>query len=180
MRHTLLPLNERKTLRREYFLRLLIVLFFMISTACLIGAIALLPAYLHSRDLAQSELDLANRTLDSKDAQGRTQIDMELKNSANLVSKLDSEAKEYKASQAIEQIIALRGLTKLITITFEQQGTSTIQIGMQGTSPTRTELLDFKSRITNAYPQAKIDLPIGELAKSKNIDFSMRLTYKTK
>ena len=178
MRHTLLPLNERKTLQREYKIRLVIVLCFLLSIAGLIGITALFPAYIHARDLEQSELGKATLIKNSKDAQGRSAIETELRADELILSKLSKDVMNYRASSAIQSIIAARGQNNFTYFSYSQSGTSTAMVVLQGKAPTRDELLSLKNRLLNILPQSKVDLPLSELARSKDIDFSMRLTYK--
>ena len=167
-------------MRRDYFVRLLIVLCFLLSLSALIGAAALFPAYLSARNLEQSEQGTVSEINSSKEAQNRAAIDAKLRSDQAVVTRLLGNANNYRASGAVQTIVGERGAVTLTSFAFTALGTSTAIAVLQGQALTRDELLAFKARLLTAFPQSTVDLPLSELAKQKDIEFSMKITYKTR
>ncbi len=178
MRHTLLPLNERKTLRKDYFVRLLTVLCFLISVSALLGAATLFPAYLSARNLENAEQGTVKQIKASKEAQNRNDIESRLRSDQLTMTRLLGSLNSYRSSDAIQAIAGARGTITLTSFSYNQLGTSTAVVVIQGKAPLRDDLLGFKTRLLTTFPQSTVDLPISELAESRDIQFSMKITYQ--
>ncbi len=177
MRHTLLPTAEKLAIRREYYTRVTIVACFVVSAALLVGAAALLPAYLKARDAEAGSLGQIASLQNAENESGRAAMAAELKADGRLLRKLSENAKSARVSKVLEEIVAARGNLKLSTLDHSRLSTSTAAVNIQGTAPTRNALLQFKSRLESLYSGAKAELPISELAASSNVRFSMRFSY---
>jgi hypothetical protein len=177
MRHTLLPLHERKALRREYRVRFIIVACFLGSLAGLIGVGALFPAYMRALAEEKSQIEAAANLKHSQDVKGITARETELHADSKIINTLSSNV-SIRMSSVAESIIILRQAVKLKTFIFNQTSTTTVSISISGIAPTRNDLLSFKARLENTLPGARVELPISELSKSTNVDFDMKLTYK--
>lgn len=177
MRHTLLPLEERKALRRDYWERLLCVFFVLFTLVFVAGMVVIFPVYMSAVNVEKSEQAMVAQIRASKEAQGRGTIEAELRKDGLLASKLSENVKNYRPSEAIRVIVGERGSSNVTSITYNIQGTSTIVVVLQGRAETRNSLIEFKERIAAVLPHAKIDLPLSELAKSKDIAFSMKVSY---
>ena len=179
MRHTLLPLNERKALRSEYRVRLMIIILFMFSLAGVIGIGALFPAYVRALSEEKVQIDVANKLKAAQKIQGITAMEDELKSDQRVLITLPKSG-GARISAVAQSIVGLRQSIKLNSFNFTQPGnaTSTVTVFMQGFAPTRNDLLSFKTRLETTLPGAVVDLPISELAKSTDIQFSIKVTYK--
>jgi hypothetical protein len=176
MQHTLLPLHERITLRREYRIRAAIVLCFTLSLVGLIGIASFFPAFLKASTEARSAQNEAAILQKNKKDSGLTSIQQTVAQSQKLLSTLGGKVSGTKMSAIIESIVSMRNNVRLTSINVTQTGTTTATIVMQGVAPTRDALLSFKNRLESAVPGNKVELPVSELAKSTNVEFSMRLT----
>jgi hypothetical protein len=161
-------------LDREYRARAAATLFAALASAAIIGVVALLPAFVRVSTAERSALQTiaADKMGSSTDAED---IQSELSAAGSLVSLLSSGRGAPRLSDAIRQISSVRSLISLSSFSVDREGTSSIVAILQGVAPTRDELISFKSRLEGLAPGASVDLPIAELAKSSDIDFSIRL-----
>ncbi len=178
MRHTLLPLPERIVLRREYLVRVLIVLCFVLSLAILVSIASLFPAFIRASvgfDAAKNEA--AAVTKNPNDA-NLAKIQAEMVKSLSLLAMLSEQEDSAKISDLINGIVNMRDDIKLTSISASKESSTTLAVNLQGIAPTRDALLLFKKRFESATPGNKVDLPVSELAKSTDIRFSLQLVKK--
>jgi hypothetical protein len=176
MRHTLLPLQERQSLRKEYRIRAVIVLLFMLSISGFIGIIALFPSFIR----AYSEEDAAISKIVSletgKNSAENKALEDSVALSEKLLASLENGMSGFKASAVINGIIGMRGPLRLTSIAITRTSTTTVSAIVQGIAPTRNSLLSFKTRFEAAAPGNKADLPVSQLGKSSDLQFSLQLT----
>lgn len=178
MQHTLLPLQERKTLRREYRLRVAIVLCFMLAFAGLIGIVSLFPAYISMSIKERSELEAVAALKKQKDDSGMADIEGTLKADAGLLNAALPLSGGVAPSSVVESVVSASGPVRITSLTVEQGDDLAFNVGIQGVAPDRDALLAFQNRLEALAPGNKAVLPISELAKNSNIPFSIQLTEK--
>ncbi len=174
MRHTLLPLHERILLRREYHVRITIVFLFMVCVSLLVGIASILPTYTSALNM---ESEILNKTVKTKDDSSQEVKEFQ-KNVARSLALLDSIDKGKDSvifHDVIAGLISLRGTLKYNNFSISKTGTTTYAISLQGYAPNRNALLAFKTSFESLNPDNKVDLPVSELAKSTNIQFSIQL-----
>ena len=177
MRHTFIPNAEQAHINREYRARVTAALCIALATAVLVGAIALFPAFLRVSLAERSALQTiaANDTATSSDAQA---IQTELSADGALVVLLAADHGAPRLSDAIRQISSVRSHIALTSLSVSRNSGGSITAVLQGVAPTRDDLLTFKGRLEDLAPGASVDLPIDELAKTADIEFSMQLVAK--
>ena len=175
MRHTFTPRSQRALLDREYRARAVAALFMALASAVIIGVVALLPAFIRVSVAERSALQTIadDKTGNSTDAEA---LQGELSADGSLVSLLASGRGAPKLSDAIRQISSVRSRVALSSFSIDREGTSSVVAVLQGVAPTRDDLISFQGRLEDLAPGASVDLPIEELAKSSDIDFSVRLS----
>ena len=179
MRHTLLPLHERKSLRIDYYMRLFITFFSLVSVAGVVGIGALFPAYIHALVREQEHLTAAQQLKRSNDESGQTDIENQLRADNAILKRFTVQTHAVRASAAIASIVALRGTVRITSFVFGTVSTTTVSVMLQGKAPTRADLLAFKSRLENILPAGKTELPISALAKSTDVVFTMNLNFQS-
>lgn len=177
MQHTLIPRIERAALRREYRTRVFIVFCFTLSVAGIIGSVALFPAFIRALQEEKSQLSVIAALQKDKNDSGITEIENDLSRYAEYLSALLPGLDTPKYSQIIEDVVRTRGSVKITSLALEEMSTSSMQIRIQGIAPTRESLVTFKSRLEGLAPGNSVDLPIGELAKSRDIMYSLRVMH---
>lgn len=180
MRHTLLPLYERKLLRREYFFRVMIVLFFLSSLSVLLGIASIFPVYIKAADLKR-ESDLEVSRINKKNGDSSLKnIQKSVANSLILLNYLEKNNENIEISSLIEEVLNMRGELSISSFSSTKTSTTTFSMNIQGIAPTRKSLLDFKSNFEGLREGNKVNLPVSELAKNSKIPFSLELKQKIK
>lgn len=176
MQHTLLPLKERNILRREYRMRVMIIFCFLLSLAGLIGAAALFPSFLFALNEEKEQLQTLKNIKKTENDGGVTKLELEFKRDNELIKLLSEESKIPPPSNTIQSVVGVRGPVKLTTISVDNSSSDVISIIIQGIAPNRDTLLAFKGRLEQLVPGGGVELPVSDLAKSKDLQFSMRIT----
>ena len=180
--YTLLPEKEALELRREYRIRIFIVLTFFVSCAVMIGCVSLFPAYITSSIQEREQADKLITIQKNKEARGVDITLRELSTSNEILTKLKQDDQQVYFSNVIQEIVALRS----VTITFnsiqisniKDDKDSSIEVVLQGKSSSRESLLDFKKNLEQNYLFSKVEFPILDLTKIKDIPFAVKLSVK--
>ncbi|MFA6601445.1 MAG: hypothetical protein WCT02_01095 [Candidatus Paceibacterota bacterium] len=178
MRHTLLPLHERIVLRREYYIRALVVLFFTLSLAGLLGIAALFPAFSSASEAVRVSREAVSSLKKSKTDSGLMALQQEMIQSQGVLNSLGSRSEVMKTGDFIGGIIQIKGPLRFSSIAIGQISSTTAMATIHGIAPTRDSLLAFKSRFEGLTPGNKVDLPVSTLSKSTNIEFTFQITQK--
>jgi hypothetical protein len=178
MRHTLLPLHERIVLRREYYRRVTIVFCFTFSLAVLVGIATLFPTFIRAMNLQAEAEKMANEVQSEPEDNNLKEIQKSVAKSLSLLDSLQKEKSTPKISDLIEGVINMRGVVTFTNFTATKTSTTTFAMSIQGVAPSRNALLTFKNNFENQLPGNKIDLPVSELAKNSNFQFTLQLRQK--
>jgi hypothetical protein len=172
----LLREEDKKIVRKEYTLRVIIVALALVFTATLINGAFLLPSYF----LIQSKEQNARRHREMAEQL----VGLREKNTA--ASAL-SETKEIISILSLnESHIQLKDIFEIIVeskpdgvslngMFYEKQGSKNI-ITITGIALGRENLLSFNKRLEREALFQNVALPISNLASDKNIKFSIRVT----
>ncbi|MEN9912700.1 MAG: hypothetical protein RLY66_108 [Candidatus Parcubacteria bacterium] len=176
MRHSFLPSQDQKALKKRYRLHATVVALFLLSVVGIIGIGSLFPAYVEvsfeERDQNASLKDGA----DKEGVQSIADIISELQSDAILTRELSNTLTEERSSDFIKEVISARASVKVHSISIPEVSTTSAVIVIQGIAPTRESLVSFKTRLEGLANGNKVELPISELAKSKDIPFSFKFT----
>lgn len=178
--YTLLPEKEIRSLKREYRTRVFVILFLFISCGVMIGIVALFPAFILSYSQGKNSVEKIKTIKKNREARGIDTISNELSDNYQMMNKLKINDDITKSSEAIFEISKLRSnqvsLTSFQITKSSNTATSSLNITIQGKASTRESLIEFKKNLESNKRIEKIELPISDLAKSKNILFAVRLT----
>ncbi|MBU6232041.1 hypothetical protein KGP36_05315 [Patescibacteria group bacterium] len=174
MHHTLIPTEERHALRREYRIRVLIVLFFAASIACLIGIGAQFPAFFRAATESREATAALATVQESQKQTGFTGIEAAVKAYAPMLAAA-APTVSTPDSALIESVVQARGPVMITSISVSDLDKSR-SISIIGIAPTRDELIAFKARLASAFSSAKVDYPISVLAASTDVRFNMTVT----
>jgi hypothetical protein len=178
MRHTLLPLHERIILRREYYRRVTIVFCFIFSLAVLVGIATLFPTFIRAMALQVETEKLAKEVQTESENGNLKEIQKSVAKSLALLDSLDKDKKTPKISNLIEGVISMRGSLTFTNFTATKISTTTFTMNIQGVAPSRNALITFKNNFESQLPGNKINLPVSELAKNNNFQFTLQLQQK--
>ncbi len=175
MNYTFLPESERKNIARDYHIRVAIVGLFFLSLAFLVGVAALFPAYVHA--MLEERLHLKDvATLNQTGgAEALSSAENDLSGSAALMSVLSGSIVPAPFSSTVEDIASERGAVEVSSFSLSRAASST-SIVIEGSAPTRAALLAFKDRLVALAPGISVNLPVSELARDTDIQFSIEIT----
>jgi hypothetical protein len=181
IRYTLLPEPEIKSLRREYHARLFVIFLFFLSCAIIAGIISLAPSFFLSQNQENQALIQTQELQKSRQAGGFDKIEKDLAQSQLLVQKIKTNSGGSLYYDVIQSILTHR--TAGITLTsFDFAGSSSsatsTDVIIQGKALTRDDLIAFKKDLEQDKHFKQVELPISDLAKSKDISFAFRMAYR--
>jgi len=176
MRHTLITTEKKAVLHREYHERAMAVSMLVLAVSITVGAAAVFPAFVESWLAKQSGLSAVAAARNGQSQSAVSAAADELSQQGAIVSMLYADASLPSFSSAIGAIAAERGPVEISSFSIQRGAKQSMTVTLQGNAPTRDDLLGFQNRLEAMVPGASVELPIGELAKSTDIQFSIQIT----
>lgn len=175
----LIPPSAKKKLILEYWLRVCSVWALICSIALLIGTSLMVPVYV------LINLQVSNLTVSAESASQKIaslkDVSNEL-NDANQQAKMTMESRRFvPLSDYTETFGTLENdELKLSRIVLDRAKDGLSPVQMSGEARDRQALAAFRDRLLALPTVASVDLPIANLAKDKDIQFSLTVTMKPK
>jgi|GEM_PF-1145621 len=180
--YTLLPPEEIKSLRSEYRTRLVVVASFFISCGIVLGILSLFPAFMFSY-LQDHEVQMrAEKLRESRKVSGIEGIEKDLAQSRFLIDRILADKDKISYYESIQRIVLHRSPQVILTSLEIKRavGTSTpYEVEIQGIAANRESILDFKKGLESDASFSRVDLPWSDLAKSRNINFTLKVELHT-
>jgi len=175
--YTLIPEQTAKYLKREYRIRVIILVALFMSLGVWIGIISLFPSYVVSITQEKKALDLAG-TVEQTAQSASTSAATRQISAGNLAITTLQKNQDILMISSIIEDIASRRVPGITINDFEvgRSGTQETNIVIQGKAATRNELDSFKNNLETDSRFSKVDLPVEYLAADTNISFSINLT----
>jgi hypothetical protein len=178
--YTLLPAQELRLLKKEYRTRVTIFMMFFLSFVILFGIFALMPAFIYSYSQEKVLLARLGELHKGKASSGIDEIRKDLSNSTEIINRLKNNKTPFVYSSVISQIINHKSggvrIKSISVSTDSQQATTTaLVLVVQGVADTRESLIQFRDNLEADPLVTKVELPISDLAKSKNVSYSLRI-----
>lgn len=179
--YTLLPKHDIDVLKREYRIRVFTLLMFFISCAIVAGIVGLIPAYMYSYNQEKDSLKRLNQAQKSKESSGIYEVIKNLETAEKLVAKLKDDAQTVEISSILDKVL-LHG-NELVNVsafqmTLTKNASSSAEIVIQGKSKTRETLLIFKKNLEQDAMFYDIEMPISDLARTKESTYAIKLKLK--
>lgn len=169
----ILPERGRAHARYLYRLRFASLLLWAAATALLVAAALLSTSYFDAR-ASESAARAESDEIDAAGAKGR-EMEAPLTAAASYLEAYAPILSESKVSDRIVLVLSARpgGIT-LTKISYDKQSGG---LSLSGLANTREDLLTFERRLKTVKGIASVDLPVGDLAKSANVAFSLSVTF---
>jgi hypothetical protein len=174
----LLPDKEKKTLEREYRYRLLLVGLCFVLATLVVASVFLFPSYI----LSKRKLDdvTFRNTQMKKSIHAKTDPAL-----ANFLSTLKDNLSALKStSQMASSSVLIKDITDkkssgiyLNQFSISNEGT-TESILLSGKASNRDNLIHFYRDLQGDAHFSKVDLPISDFAKDKDISFTITISVK--
>ena len=174
----LLPEKNKKEIRNEFILRLLVVFFVFVFFAITIFIISLVPSYNLSFVKKTITLEQVNSLKESAGIEEDILSASILKNENAKVAVL-SAVDQNSASKIIEKILEKRPQgVKITDIFYEKNDAGEIDIVVKGNSSSRNILIGFVEQLELENRFEKVDFPVSNLVKDESMDFSINIYIK--
>lgn len=171
----LLPQEKKFYIHREYVLRRIFLYMTMLAFVLGILFVLMVPSYIMSK-VREKDLEAQAILINSKTQNTSINTDQaSLSKIKEIVGVLKSKQSPY-ARDLFANIIShktpdirLRGLS------YTHKEGEGIALALVGTAKTRESLINFQKSLGQEKSFSKIDLPISQFAKDKNLDFSISI-----
>ncbi len=174
----LIPKEEKKKMKKDFLFRVLTVSLVVFGFVVIAGAVALLPSYFQAvieNSLAREKLALQqNEPVSVSEAQVMAEIS-DLDKKLQIIESA-SENKFIVSDRVINDVIFKKmSDIKVTDISYENNVTKGREIRISGEAPSRERLLLFRLALEASGKFQKVDLPISNFVRGKNITFSLTL-----
>ncbi len=173
----LLPLNFQKTLKKILFLRFANLFVISLSASFLLGTILLIPTYIIGNERL---LDLESKISLQDKTQLNQQESIVLTDTEDIVSKLkifpdgDIQNNSFVSEVIIPITEKSKNTVNINSILYEYRtNKEDINIKISGKASTRNILATFEQNLNKSELFKKVNLPISNFVKGKDIDFTI-------
>lgn len=175
----LIPPSAQEQVKREYWVRVISVWMTLIATGCVVVAVLNIPVYV----LVRSQLDAflveyKQANLESESFKESEQAVIQANQVAALLAQHDD---TQLLSGIVDELDALTGQGIRITdftISRSMEG-GLAPITIKGTAASRLDLTNFRDAIESHPLFSNAELPLSNLAKDRDIEFTITITPKT-
>ncbi len=173
----LLPEQQRKEVRREYFSRLAIVSCLFASLCFLAGTAALLPSFILSRAREAALSDQAAVLRHSVELASATGADKKLQDAKDRLALLSARLREPVPRELLSLLIGQKknGIT-LNRFAFARNPSGAVVITVGGSASDRETLVAFSETLRKVPAFTASNLPISSFAQSQSIPFTITVT----
>lgn len=173
----LIPPIVRKSIITEYWVRVLSVWFFVVAVVATATVFLSLPVYV----LLSSQVDVYEQSaIEAQQRVNEYDLSAGALVRANVMAQKIFELREVeKFSSIITTIEALQGNDIVIEgFDFARQDNELAPVMVTGEAATRQALADFREALLSQESVSDVVLPISNLAKDREIQFSLSVIFK--
>ena len=174
----LIPNEEKKKIRKDFYMRVVIVSFFVLGIAILISNIMLTPALFYA--------SLEKKLISEQFAKDENKLAFDLnQENKNAVECLESKITLIKQARDNKFLVSAKVVDNLLNkkingilineINYTKDPNKGNLINIRGKASSRERLLTFKNSLASDPNFKNVDLPISNFIKSTDIEFSLVL-----
>lgn len=175
----LTPNQEKHKIKRDFYLRLIIVFFVTVGLAVITSAVSIAPYYVFStqkkvfsEQRLESQKNEPLPVFDDKTNKIVEDIDFKL----GLMKDMGKDDKFIVSQKVINEIVLKKMPDiKITSISYDNTSLKGKILSIKGTASSRERLSLFKTSLENNINFQKVDLPISNFIKGTNIQFSLTL-----
>jgi hypothetical protein len=174
----LIPSEEKKKIRKDFYMRVIVVSFFVLGTAVFLSNIMLTPALFYAsleKKLISDQFakDTNKLTFDLNQANKNAVENLEKK---ILLIKQAQNNKFLVSENVIDNLLAKKINGILINeINYTKDPNKGNLVNIRGQASSRERLLTFKNSLAQDPNFKNVDLPISNFIKSTDIEFNLVL-----
>ncbi len=176
MMFNVLPDILKEEIKIEYRSRRLIVILLFVLLVQISFLVLLFPSWLISRYKEQEMLGQSNSQKSSITSKNADSIMQTISDTNSGIGAINTTFKYEKVAPLWNEIIAARSKSvSLLQLTYVSTGPSSATLSVRGISATREALVSFVKKLGDSKTFLNVDSPISNLAKDKDIDFTVNL-----
>lgn len=172
----ILPPKEKKILKKGFILRFYLTATILLGAAFLIGTILLIPSYLLTRSVSvEDEVGEYISSNEIADEILNLPTEVEIK-----LGFFQAQLNEVSVSKTLAEVIGQKksGIS-VNSISFNRKGQagekSGVMITVGGIAYDRNSLISFEDALNQSSAFSSVTLPVSNLAKDRNIPFSVNV-----
>lgn len=170
----LLPESIKDKIKSEYSTRRVVVALFFVVAIQFSVLIFTFPSwvvsYTRESEVKQQTVKLNQSTLSS----GANDIKQKIASINTKINTLSTSLDYPKLSPYVEYMLSKKtNSIKIYSFSYTSNNEKTAILTIRGTASTRESLVSFVESLKMDKKFSKVDLPVSDLAKSKDIDFSV-------
>jgi hypothetical protein len=171
----LIPIHAKKSITTEYWLRVLSVWCYVWSAALAVSICVTLPAYVLINLQVRAYDSVAS--LAEEEVADYSAVSKELNIASRQAVLVINDSNKHLLHQYVDLLESLRGDGLVINqISLQRTKVGVEPLTISGTASNRSTLAAFRDRLLTDANITEVDLPISNLAKDKDIQFSMTIT----
>ncbi|MEK9182168.1 MAG: hypothetical protein AAB781_01100 [Patescibacteria group bacterium] len=171
----LLPNAQKKSIKKEYFLRLSVVALSFSLTAGILFLVSLLPSYFLS-SVKKNSVSQGFENKKSASAALGEDLLVAVRNSKEMLALLKPADGKFSMQDSIVKIISKKNSgVKIDGISMNHSKNGQYRISLRGTSKNRELLKSFAESLRAEKEFNGVDLPISNFTKISDIDFNITL-----
>lgn len=175
----LIPPHARKQVKTEYWVRVVSVWFFILVAAMIAVAVLYIPAYV----LIQSQISAYEETFQAAEQNDGSykKIESVIEHTNAVAQHLLQGVQTQSFSAIIDELERLSGPAVAVEeISSERHVEGHIEtVRVKGVAATREKLAAYRDALQGHYMFGKAELPISNLAKDREVPFTITLTMET-
>lgn len=175
----LLPENLRKSIVSEYRLRLVVIVIVFIILIQVSFLVFLFPSWLvsfYKEKEFSLQSDEVNKSLSTLDISSTTSFIKSFNTKLGIIN----DSLDYpKFVPVMDEVLSKKPTSIRISgIYYSVNSANSSVLTLEGIGDTRESLVSFSESLRSVKNFKKVDLPISNLAKDKNIDFTISVTIE--
>ncbi|MDP3996586.1 MAG: hypothetical protein Q8P86_02745 [bacterium] len=176
----LLTKEEKRSLRKEYRLRLAVVVLWFSFITGVLGLVFLVPVYVVS--LQKEEISLANYRAveESLEIKNEEELSLSLQDAELKLNTLLDNKEEVSVHDFLSDILNIKGDDiKIYSLTMlkskEKKKEEKHELMLSGVAANRAGLVEFANSLENHLLIREVELPISNFAKENDIEFMITI-----
>lgn len=180
MRNLLLQ-QDKKIIKREYKLRIVIIVSMFVFFAIFIAVTLLIPSYVisvYKNETARTYAGIIKKKIEKRE-QG--ELGLVLNQTQNKINLLGVEKNQNTLTEIFKNILEEKSNgIKIYKLSYKKEDKDDFyKVAILGEALNREKLLQFKTNLGKEESFSEVVFPISNLASDKDIDFSITIKGKT-
>lgn len=173
----LIPNEEKKRMRTEFYFRLIVMFFVVMGFSVFVSVIPLVPSYVFSiteNKSAEARLLSQQKSTPLEPSEDTVFLIQNINQKIKTISDIRNK-KVFVSQYIIDQLVQNKpSEIKINQITYTSSSGEYL-VSIRGVAPSRDGLLSFKQYLEKNPSFKEVDLPISNFIKGSNIQFDIKL-----